>query len=465
MTKLIGFIKDSGGVGLTGNLKVILDSPLSAGSKTLVLKAHSFPVVGGDLEGANIELEPSASSQTTYRLMFYTSVGLTELVWLDFHCIIPQQATVAITQLLPTGIVSEALDTSILRLADLISNDAYYSSKVTPLKFSGLWRDDTLYYRGDVVEYDGSSYVYRLIEPGIGKLPIIDAYWQLIASKGGTGSGTSGNSTNYGLSWQDAIDTPTRGAIYNLVESQLVKQGTVAGFANLISPNFGGIPSVPLAEVNNSTSQIASTAWVTNYALPRSNPTLENSPPLGSENNSIATTAWVKNTIITAGGFGGGGGAIDLTGYAQLTSPEFNGNPKAPTRLLSSNSTDIATTAWVTSKLAAIPSGAGVSVSTAGGITTFNYGGGHLMMMGTVEATKASWNYLNWIPIVVNFPFSLATFYNIQCTWKSGLDADTGYMKYRVTQTSETSITIRALWSNSYYDATGAFYWMVAGKQ
>jgi hypothetical protein len=465
MTKLTGYIKDSGGAGLTGHLKVILDSPLSAGSKTLVLKAHSFPVIDGNLDEADIELEPSASSQTTYRLMFYTSVGLTELVWLDFHCIIPQVASVAITQLLPTGVVSETLDTSIIRLADLISTDAYYSSKVTPLKFRGLWRDDSLYYRGDVVEYDGSSYIYRLIEPGQNKLPTNDAFWQVLAGRGLTGIGTGGNASNYGISWQDKTDSPSRGAIYNLVESTLVKQGTVAGFAPIDSPTLTGVPSTPTADSDNATSQIASTAFVANYSLPKANPTLITSPGLGSSNKSVATTEWVNATITAAGGFGGGVGSIDLTGYAQLTSPNFSGNPTAPTQTLSNNSNRIATTKFVTDKLEALPAATGVTVSTSGGITTFNYGGGNLMMCGTLNITRASWNYLSWNNLVVNFPFSLATFYNVQCTWRDGLTADTGYMKYRVNQTSETSITISAMWSNSYYDAVGSFYWMVLGKQ
>lgn len=72
MTKLNGTIKDSGNNGLTGFLKVLLDAPLSTGSKTLVLYARVFPVTNGDLTAANINLEPSTATNSTYRLTYYT---------------------------------------------------------------------------------------------------------------------------------------------------------------------------------------------------------------------------------------------------------------------------------------------------------------------------------------------------------------------------------------------------------
>lgn len=467
MTKLNGTIKDSGNNGLTGFLKVLLDAPLSTGSKTLVLYARVFPVTNGDLTAANINLEPSTATNSTYRLTYYTVSDGVELPWLDFHCLMPSAETVNITDLLPTGIVRETIDTSLIRMVELLTTDAYYSSKLNVLKFVGLWRDDSLYYRGDVVEYDGSSYVYRVPTPSVGNLTSNSAFWQLLAGRGSTGTGNTGSLTNYGASWQDATDTPSRGAIFNLVESTLAKQSAIIGKAPINNPAFTGVPTVPTADALDATTQIANTAWVANFELAKSNPVLATSPPLGSSNKSVATTEWVQNTIVAAGGFsgGGGGGTIDLSGYAQLASPVFTGTPRAPLAPASEDSTIIASTAWVRDRLDALPSTTAVTVTTSGGITTFNYGGGVLCMMGLVSVNKASWNYQTWHNLVVNFPFALSQIYNIQATWAAGLADDTGYMKYRAYSTSETSLTISAMWSNSYYNVNGQFYWQVTGKQ
>lgn len=465
MTKLNGNIRDSGNNGLTGFLKVLLDAPLSTGSKTLVLFARVFPVTGGDLTASNINLEPSTSTNSTYRLTFYTVSNGVELPWLDFHCLIPSADSVNITDLLPTGIVRETIDTSLIRMVELLTTDAYYSSKLNVLKFVGLWRNDSLYYRGDVVEYDGSSYVYRVATPSVGNLTNNSAFWQLLAGRGNTGTGNTGNMMNYGASWQDATDTPSRAAIFNLVESTLASRTAIAGKANINNPVFTGVPVVPTPDALDKTTQIANTSWVANFALAKSNPILSTSPPIGSNNKSVATTEWVQNTIVEAGGFSGGGGSIDLSSYAQLASPIFTGTPRTPLAPVSENSSIIASTAWVTDKLNTLPSATAVNITTSGGITTFNYGGDVLCMVGLISVNKASWNYQTWNNLVVNFPFSLAQVFNIQVTWAAGLSDDTGYMKYRAYSTSETSLTISAMWSNSYYNVAGQFYWQIIGKQ
>ena len=465
MVRITGTIEDSGGVGLSGFLRVMLDAPLSIGNKTLTLMARSFPVVDGDLFAANIDLEPSDMLQVTYRVMFYTVSLDKEMLWLDFHCIIPAVASIDITMLLPTGIVRETMDTSIIRLANLISDDAYFSSKLSPLIFVGVWQQETLYYRGNVVSFDGSSYVYKLPLPSIGNSPLLGAFWQLLASRGVTGTGTLGSATGYGASWESQNDAPSRGAIFNLVENVLVKAVTVANLAPIISPIFTGLPTAPTAAINSNTSQIANTEWVTNYAVARLSPTLDNSPSLGSNNKSIATTEWVTNSITSAGGFGGGASSIDLSAYAQLASPTFTGTPRVPSPPALDSSTRAVNSQWVNTRIDAMPAPTGVTVTTSGGATTYNYGGGNLMMMGVLSVNRATWNYLTWIDMVVNFPFSLSVFHNVQVSWRSGLSSDTGYMKHRVINTSETSITISAMWSNSYFSETGSFYWLVAGRQ
>lgn len=59
---------------------------------------------------------------------------------------------------------------------------------------------------------------------------------------------------------------------------------------------------------------------------------------LKKTSNANGDYAWADET---------GGGDVDLTGYAKLASPTFTGIPKAPTAATSTNTTQIATTAFV----------------------------------------------------------------------------------------------------------------------
>lgn len=60
-------------------------------------------------------------------------------------------------------------------------------------------------------------------------------------------------------------------------------------------------------------------------------------PAIGDNDTSIATTAWVKGLLTSP----------DLSGFAPIASPTFTGDPKAPTPATSDNDTSIATTAFV----------------------------------------------------------------------------------------------------------------------
>jgi hypothetical protein len=79
----------------------------------------------------------------------------------------------------------------------------------------------------------------------------------------------------------------------------------------LASPEFTGIPIAPTASAGTSTTQVATTAFVT-----------------------------TANNL-----------------KADLASPTFTGTPLAPTAATITNNTQIATTAFVTAKIAATPSG------------------------------------------------------------------------------------------------------------
>jgi hypothetical protein len=92
--------------------------------------------------------------------------------------------------------------------------------------------------------------------------------------------------------------------------SDLATTAASVGLAKLNSPAFTGTPTAPTAVV-------------------------------GTNNTQLATTAFVQAEI-----------AADTTGFAPLASPTFTGVPAAPTASVSTNTTQLATTAFVVAQVA-----------------------------------------------------------------------------------------------------------------
>lgn len=143
--------------------------------------------------------------------------------------------------------------------------------------------------------------------------------------------------------------------------------------APINSPTFTGIPAAPTAAANTNTTQIATTAYVfTNFA-PLASPVFTGTPtaPLatpGTNTTQIATTSFVAAAVSasaitpssTAPNMDGVANAGALTTYsrgdhthpsdttkANLASPTFTGVPVGPTPAVNTNTTQLATTAFV----------------------------------------------------------------------------------------------------------------------
>jgi Chaperone of endosialidase len=178
-----------------------------------------------------------------------------------------------------------------------------------------------------------------------------------------------------------------------------------SGGALLTSPAFTGSPTAPTAAPGTSNTQLATTAFVAaalgaggvssfngrNGAVtltladvtgaggaPITSPVFTGSPaaptpPPGDADTSIATTAFVAAALAgTVTTFNGRSGAVTLTaadvsaaGAAPLNSPALYGTPTAPTAAVGTNTTQIATTAFVENALAG-----------GSGVTSFNGRGG-----------------------------------------------------------------------------------------
>lgn len=168
--------------------------------------------------------------------------------------------------------------------------------------------------------------------------------------------------------------------------------GQITGAAPLASPTLTGTPIVPTATAGTNTTQVASTAFVTGaiatevtraetaegLLAPKASPALTGTPtaPTQAANDNttkVATTAYADRSASNAvsglsipaassttpivDGTGAAGSATPYarqdhvhptdTSRAALASPTFTGTPAAPTATSGTNTTQIATTAFV----------------------------------------------------------------------------------------------------------------------
>ena len=108
-------------------------------------------------------------------------------------------------------------------------------------------------------------------------------------------------------------------------------------YAPLNSPHFTGIPTAPIASPGDNSTQIATTAFVTNAIIAATT-------GVSSFNTRTGAVVLNQNDIISAGGW---------------ASPQFTGVPTAVTAAPGTNTTQLATTAFVTAAIAAAGGGGG----------------------------------------------------------------------------------------------------------
>ena len=108
----------------------------------------------------------------------------------------------------------------------------------------------------------------------------------------------------------------------------------ISGGAPLLSPTFTGSPSGPTPPSTDNSTRFATTAWV-------------------GEQNYVSTAA--AGSLAPVQSVAGRTGAVtlaigDVQGAAPLASPALTGTPTAPTPATSDSSSNLATTAFVTSQ-------------------------------------------------------------------------------------------------------------------
>jgi hypothetical protein len=197
-------------------------------------------------------------------------------------------------------------------------------------------------------------------------------------------NGAAGSTTNITIGSTTGTSTTTLQGITNGVTQSAgdssLKLATTAFVttadnlkANLASPTFTGTPAAPTATPGTNTTQIATTAFVTAAVSASTGATwgsitgtLSSQTDLQSALDAKLSTATAASTYaplasptftgtvtIPAGAsISGYATTASLSSYAPLASPALTGTPTAPTATAGTNTTQIATTAFVT---AAIP--------------------------------------------------------------------------------------------------------------
>ena len=108
------------------------------------------------------------------------------------------------------------------------------------------------------------------------------------------------------------------------------------------SPSFTGTPTAPTATTGTSSTQLATTAFVQQE--------IQASGGGGGEENVIEVVK-VNGTALTPDA--NKAVNVDLSTYAKLAGPTFTGTPKAPTASTGTNTTQLATTAFVNASITA----------------------------------------------------------------------------------------------------------------
>jgi len=141
----------------------------------------------------------------------------------------------------------------------------------------------------------------------------------------------------------NSTGTPVTSTVYTA--GNISGDGSIGNPIVLISsPALIGAPTAPTPTTGSNNNYIATTAFVAatvvSYA-PLNSPAFTGTPTAptaapGTNTTQIATTAFVVATVVS---------------YAPLNSPAFTGTPTAPTPTTGDNSTNIATTAFIVTAL------------------------------------------------------------------------------------------------------------------
>jgi microcystin-dependent protein len=267
MTTINATINISGtSTALEGYIRVLTPRKfVDSGNILNVPIFKDFPLVAGSV---SFDLDPSELTGIAYKFQIWqTVVDDTDVLVDEFSATVPDSATPINFSLLANQVAVryDAQDAALLTLARYLqADDTFWSALGQQLwTHRGEWVSTEFYKRGDVVTYNGSSYQYTQAIASNTNLPTNTDFWRLLASKGETGTGTAGNNTVYGVSWDGATDAPSRNAVYDIIQT-LATVAQLNTKADLASPNLTGNPTATTQATSDNSTRLATTAYVKN---------------------------------------------------------------------------------------------------------------------------------------------------------------------------------------------------------
>lgn len=149
----------------------------------------------------------------------------------------------------------------------------------------------------------------------------------------------------------------------NLLSPYLTTASAASTYAPLASPNLTGVPTAPTVSATTSTTQIATTAMVNSAVT---------STSLGGGFTTLTASSTVSGAGFTTLLSPYLLSATAASTYAPLASPTFTGVPAAPNAAAGTNTTQLATTAFVEGTLQSPQVGIGSVAPNTGAFTTLS---------------------------------------------------------------------------------------------
>lgn len=390
---IIGTIVDSGGIPITGVLRVTLANSIANPDltlNTLILPVtHEFPLINGVVD---IDLAESETARASYTFEAYRfdeaelpdgAVYEDTPSW-ELTAIVPRSVLpVSINSLEQTGIRVSNGDSGIQAIVgQLVRSTSFKSLLGATFRDKGIYNDEENYVFNDIVYYPDTGRQYRCVANTAiqGILPVSlsslepdnlnSEFWARYGGdKGDPGTGILGDNTAYdfgsaGASWDGRLEAPAKDTLRDVIEALETKQHATNTFAPLESPNLTGNPTAPTQDVSDTSNRIATTAYVKNVATAANvgfvpvqqggtvNFTNEK-VYIGFDNSVSKLKAQVQNTLLGNFAFEPWvnqnfytKNQVD-TIFAPKANPTFTGNVIAPTVALGASDTRVATTAFV----------------------------------------------------------------------------------------------------------------------
>lgn len=259
LTPLVGFIDISiDRVVPTGTTGVLLSN------NVVMPSTDRITLVAGYF---SVDLEPTIVTQATYRFQVYEDLGSgnTRLIR-DFFTALEDTGVIEYEALdTVTGIYPDQQDSRFTTIARRLYADSTFFTALIGylLNARGAYSSVATYRRGDLVTFDGGSYLWRYGTNG-NALPTEDTRWFPMAQRGNDGTGTAGNVATYGPGWSGQTDAPARGSLWTFLQTLATKvelSGYIsAASASLVTPSINMVSGQTNTALSDASGVNAS--WV-----------------------------------------------------------------------------------------------------------------------------------------------------------------------------------------------------------